>query len=376
MKCGVYVHWPFCVSKCPYCDFNSHIQKEIDVDLWKKAYLLELEYSFSKTPTHTVETIFFGGGTPSLMPPQLMEAIINKTLQLWKTSSNLEISFEANPSSVESKKFQEFRSAGANRVSLGVQSFDDEALRFLKRPHSTQEAKQAIELANSLFDRVSFDLMYARPNQTFEAWDQELKTALSFNPSHISLYQLTIEPGTAFYNSFNRGDFSLPEEIVSARLYETTNKTLFKAGLNAYEISNYAIPEQECRHNLLYWNYQDYIGIGPGAHGRRTENNKKIASRRHNAPSIWLESVLKNKHGEIETEIVTSPDIEFLLMGLRLLEGVSKADYSFYNSSPITETSKFKTLKSEQFLWESETHFGATEEGRLRLNSLLSFLIS
>jgi putative oxygen-independent coproporphyrinogen III oxidase len=372
---GVYVHWPFCVSKCPYCDFNSHIQSSIDIELWTKAYLLEIQHSFEKTSKHEIKTIFFGGGTPSLMPPQLMDKIINKVCSLWSVEKDIEITFEANPSSVESSKFQDFRKAGANRVSLGVQSFDDDALVFLKRPHSAGEAVQAIELANSLFGRVSFDLMYARPNQTLKTWRKELETALLFRPSHISLYQLTIEPGTAFYTAFHRGDFKLPEETLSAELYETTNRILSNCGLEAYEVSNYAIPGQECRHNLMYWTYQDYVGVGPGAHGRLTQNGRKIATRRHNAPSVWLDSVLANGHGEHELEVVTAPDIEFLLMGLRLTQGVSKKEYELISGVPLPNPLKFKVLQEEGEVWETESHFGVTTKGRLRLNAILNFLI-
>lgn len=375
---AVYVHWPFCVSKCPYCDFNSHVVQQIDIEQWTAAYLNELNFSHEQTPKHVVKTIFFGGGTPSLMPPVLMETIINKVQSLWACSEDLEITFEANPTSVESEKFKAFRSAGANRVSIGIQAFNDHDLKFLGRPHNLAEGIAAIEIAHRAFSRVSFDLIYARPHQTLEGWTQELETAIKYAPTHISLYQLTIEPGTAFHTMFNRGDFPLPDEGLSSDLYEATGDILNRHRFQAYEVSNYARPGEECRHNLMYWRYNDYVGIGPGAHGRITLDTIKYAKRRHRAPQLWLDACLSKSHGQHEISPLSSHEelTELMLMGMRLADGV-KLD-RFIQIAKKTPDNMFglrwQKLISESLLEERTGWIVATSKGRLKLNGILEYL--
>jgi putative oxygen-independent coproporphyrinogen III oxidase len=375
---GVYVHWPFCVSKCPYCDFNSHVIQTIDIEQWTTAYLRELDFSYQQTPHHQVQTVFFGGGTPSLMPPILMSRIINKIQTLWSCSDTLEITFEANPTSVEAEKFKAFKAAGANRVSIGIQAFNDADLKFLGRPHNLVEGIGAIELAHQSFDRVSFDLIYARPSQTLASWNKELSTALQYAPTHISLYQLTIEPGTAFHTSFSRGDFPLPDDHLSAELYELTSQVLSNKGFCAYEVSNYAVLGEECRHNLMYWEYNDYIGIGPGAHGRITVDKIKYATRRHRVPQIWLEACLKNNHGQYEILTLSSHEelMELMLMGLRLKRGIKKSRFlEISGKSPDSFfPNKWDALISEGFLCDKADRIVTTSQGRLKLNGILTFL--
>lgn len=375
---ALYVHWPFCVSKCPYCDFNSHIVQQIDIEKWSAAYKNELIFSFNQTPNHTVNTIFFGGGTPSLMPPALMAEIIDQIKSLWLCSEDLEITFEANPTSVESEKFKAFKAAGANRVSIGIQAFNDDDLKFLGRPHSLSEGIRAIEQAHNCFDRVSFDLIYARPNQTTEAWSKELKTALRYAPTHISLYQLTIEPGTAFHTMFNRGDFPLPDEALSAELYEATGSILNQHNLYAYEVSNYARAGEECRHNLMYWRYKDYVGIGPGAHGRITIDGVKYATRRHRAPQLWLDACISQQHGQHELIPLSSSEAltELMLMGLRLSEGIELSRFMELAAASPAELfqSKWHHLVSEGLIDPLENRIVATPKGRLRLNGILDYL--
>lgn len=375
---GIYVHWPFCVSKCPYCDFNSHVVKSIDINEWTTAYMHELEFSHQQTTNHRVQTIFFGGGTPSLMPPALMGAIIDKVKSLWTCSDTTEITFEANPTSVESEKFKAFKLAGANRVSIGIQAFNDADLKFLGRPHNLDEGIKAIELAHQSFDRVSFDLIYARPHQSLEAWSSELSTALTYAPTHISLYQLTIEPGTAFHTSFARGDFPLPDEHLSAELYDLTGDILGGKGFNAYEVSNYAIADEQCRHNLIYWKYDDYVGVGPGAHGRITMDGVKYATRRHRAPSMWLDGCLKNGHGQHELLPLSSYEelVELMLMGLRLQEGIELGRFIDVIQKTPSDIfgSKWNNLITEGLVSIKNEKIIPTKKGRLKLNGILDFL--
>ena len=286
---SLYIHWPFCLSKCPYCDFNSHVRQTFDEEAWQEGLLHELERYADHIKTweqpYTLQSIFFGGGTPSLMQPQTVERLIDKALQLWGRDPSLEITLEANPNSVEVQRFQALRQAGINRLSLGIQAFNDTALKQLGRQHSTQEALKALEIACDIFSRVSFDLIYARPGQTLQDWQEELIKALSFGTEHLSLYQLTIEPGTAFASLYNRGELILPDEERSADLFEMTQAVMNNSQRPAYEISNHAKKGAECRHNLTYWTYQDYIGIGPGAHGRLTCGPlKKQATRQKKTP--------------------------------------------------------------------------------------------
>lgn len=317
---GIYIHWPFCLSKCPYCDFNSHVREGVDHGRWERALVRELDYYAAQTKGRKVSSIFFGGGTPSLMSPRTVEAVINAVARHWSLSAGAEITLEANPTSVESGKFRDFRAGGINRLSLGVQALNDADLKFLGRQHSVAEALHAVELAAFFFPRFTFDLIYARPGQTMAVWQDELRQALSFAASHLSLYQLTIEQGTAFHTLYQRGDFVLPDEDGKGELYEMTQEMMEAENMPAYEISNHAKAGEESRHNLTYWRYGDYAGIGPGAHGRRGG----LATVRHKKPENWLGAVARNGNG-LRTEDRLQPAEqarEALLMGLRLQEGV------------------------------------------------------
>jgi oxygen-independent coproporphyrinogen-3 oxidase len=318
---ALYVHWPFCVSKCPYCDFNSHVREAIDQESWREALLADLAHEARETPGRRLGSIFFGGGTPSLMPPATVAALVEAAEAHWGFAPDVEITLEANPSSVEAARFAELAAAGVNRVSLGLQSLDDAALRFLGRAHDVEEALKALDTAQGVFDTVSFDLIYALPRQSAAAWEAELGRALSFGTGHLSLYQLTIEPGTRFAAMAARGELAPADPDESAALYELTRKMTAAAGLPAYEISNHARPGEESRHNLSYWRYRNYAGIGPGAHGRRNGR----ATQRHRKPENWLSALGRNGHGIVEETEIGARDarIEALLMGLRLAEGVA-----------------------------------------------------
>ncbi len=323
---ALYVHWPFCVSKCPYCDFNSHVRASVDQAEWRAALLSDLRYEAERLPVRQLGSIFFGGGTPSLMPPETVAAIIDAALRHWPAAPDLEITLEANPSSVESARFADLARAGVGRVSLGVQALNDEALAFLGRAHSVSEGLAALDTAQAHFDRVSFDLIYARPGQSLEAWHAELTRALSFGTEHLSLYQLTIEAGTRFATDVAHGVFIPADPDHAADLYEATQELTGAAGIPAYEISNHARAGAESRHNLTYWRYGDYAGIGPGAHGRRAG----LATVRHKKPENWLSAVARNSHGaQQETPLVPDEQLtEALLMGLRLREGVDLGRFS------------------------------------------------
>jgi putative oxygen-independent coproporphyrinogen III oxidase len=375
---GLYVHWPFCVSKCPYCDFNSHVRASIDEDRWKRAYLQELDRIGTLTRGRTLTSVFFGGGTPSLMSPHLVEGILSKLSHYWTLSPTLEITLEANPNSVEVQKFQDFKQAGINRVSLGVQSLRDESLKFLGRAHKAEEAISALKIMTKLFERYSFDLIYARPNQSLADWRAELGEALSLAGQHLSLYQLTIEPGTAFYTAYNRGDWALPDEEASYALYDTTYTLLKERGLNLYEVSNFATPGAESRHNLLYWRYEDYAPLGPGAHGRITQGKERSALKSWKAPETWLNAVDAGS-GVEESLILSKEDqfTEFLLMGMRLREGIERRRFeSDFCVTPemIWDPDDLKSLSEEGLLEQSSTHFKPTRAGLYALNSVLSFL--
>jgi oxygen-independent coproporphyrinogen-3 oxidase len=317
---ALYIHWPFCVSKCPYCDFNSHVREGVDTELWQNILFWDMEFEADQAARTPLESIFFGGGTPSLMPPKLVGALLKKAQLLWGFAPNIEITLEANPSSVEASKFTDLASAGINRVSLGVQSLHDEALHFLGRLHNAQEALAALETAQSVFNRVSFDLIYARPGQTLEEWQAELARALSFGTDHLSLYQLTIEPQTRFASDVRRSVFTPLDDDMSADMFELTREMTAAAGLPAYEVSNHAKVGQESRHNLTYWRYQDYAGIGPGAHGRRGG----MATMRHKKPENYITASQNQRNGISETRPLGAAEqaSEALLMGLRLTEGL------------------------------------------------------
>jgi putative oxygen-independent coproporphyrinogen III oxidase len=372
---GLYVHWPFCESKCAYCDFNSHVRDTIDHARWRAALLAELRYEAALMPGRKVASIFFGGGTPSLMQPDTVAALIEAVKSLMPVADELEITLEANPSSVEAEKFAAFAQAGINRVSLGIQSLDDEVLRFLTRRHDAREARGAIELAQRYFPRLSFDLIYARPGQSVAQWQRELADALRFNTQHLSLYQLTIEPNTGFAGSYKRGAFVLPTEDDSVALFEATQAMMADAGLPLYEISNHARPNQECRHNLIYWRYCDYIGIGPGAHGRRNAE----ATTRLKRPEAWLESVEQKQHGLAEAlslDVATRGE-EALLMGLRLADGIDADWFAKRTGCALTDVidvEQATLLEAQNLLRYTGTNLRATMSGALVLNSVIAQL--
>jgi oxygen-independent coproporphyrinogen-3 oxidase len=317
---ALYVHWPFCVSKCPYCDFNSHVRESIDQAAWREALLKDLAWEAEAWPAGPIASIFFGGGTPSLMEPATVAAMIGAAERQWGLEPGVEITLEANPSSVEAARFADLAAAGVNRVSLGLQSLDDAALRFLGRAHDSAEGLAALETAQRCFGRVSFDLIYALPEQDEGAWAAQLERALGFGTGHLSLYQLTIEPGTRFAAMAARGELEGRDPDEAAALYELTQELTASAGLPAYEISNHARPGEESRHNLAYWRYRPYLGVGPGAHGRRGGT----ATQRHRKPENWLSALERNGHGLCEETAlsVEEQSTEALLMGLRLSEGV------------------------------------------------------
>jgi oxygen-independent coproporphyrinogen-3 oxidase len=321
---GVYVHWPFCASKCPYCDFNSHVRAGIDEVRFRRAFLNELEHWAEVAPGRTVTSVFFGGGTPSLMSADTVGAVLDAVGRHWTTSVDVEITLEANPSSVEAERLRDYRAAGVNRVSLGVQSLDDAELRALGRLHTADEARAAIEIARRTFDRFSFDLIYARPGQTPEAWRRELGQALALAGRHVSLYQLTIEQGTPFAELHARGKLAVPDGDAACVLYELTQDMTECAGLPAYEISNHAVPGEESRHNLTYWRYGEYAGIGPGAHGRIVVDGIRRATSTERRPERWAATVETGEHGIVEDVPLTRAEQadEALLMGLRLAEGI------------------------------------------------------
>ncbi|HEU4651520.1 MAG TPA: radical SAM family heme chaperone HemW, partial [Croceibacterium sp.] len=320
MARALYIHWPFCLRKCPYCDFNSHVRDAVDSDAWCAALLADLRHEADLAGGEPLESVFFGGGTPSLMPPALVAALLGEAERLWGFAPGIEITLEANPSSVEAGRFAELADAGVNRVSLGLQALDDSTLRFLGRLHSADEGLAALAVAQAAFARVSFDLIYARPGQTAAAWRSELARALALGTGHLSLYQLTIEPGTRFATDVRRGAFAPLADDPAAELFAATRELTDAAGLPAYEVSNHARPGEESRHNLAYWRYRDYAGIGPGAHGRRGG----VATRRHKKPENFLEAVARNGHGLAEERVLGTAEqaAEALLMGLRLREGI------------------------------------------------------
>lgn len=378
---ALYVHWPFCASKCPYCDFNSHVREKVDQPRWAEALLRELDHFADLTPGRTLTSVFFGGGTPSLMPPSTVEAILKRADERWGLPAGTEVTLEANPTSVEADKFRAFRAAGVNRVSLGIQALNEADLKALGRRHSADEALTAIGLARSIFPRYSFDLIYARPGQTVAVWRDELSRALDHAVGHLSLYQLTIEEGTQFHTLHARGELVLPEEEVQGDLYAVTQEVLGQAGLPAYEVSNHARPGEESRHNLTYWRYGDYVGIGPGAHGRLTlPGQGKVATRTHRAPEIWLDRALAAGTGAKPFEPVAAADrlTEMLMMGLRLSEGVVLDRVMAETGRPLSDwidPSRLDGLIRHAMLIQRDGVLAATLDGRQRLNGVLSRLL-
>jgi oxygen-independent coproporphyrinogen-3 oxidase len=364
---ALYIHWPFCVSKCPYCDFNSHVRESVDQAAWRAALLADLAHEAGETPGRRLTSIFFGGGTPSLMPPATVAALIAAAERHWGFAEDIEITLEANPSSVEAARFADLAAAGVNRVSLGLQSLDDSALRFLGRAHDADEGLMALGTAQSVFGRVSFDLIYALPGQSAGAWAGELGRALSFGTSHLSLYQLTIEPGTRFAAMAAKGELAPADPDESAALYELTQAMTAAAGLPAYEISNHARPGEESRHNLAYWRYQPYAGIGPGAHGRRGGH----VIQRHKKPENWLAALARNGHGIAQENEISRADrrVEALLMGLRLAEGIEDGPDGL-------DMAAVERLVDQGLLSRGDDRLRATPSGMLLLDAILPEIVS
>lgn len=374
---GLYIHWPFCAAKCPYCDFNSHVAQRIDHGRWARAYLSELRRCAELTPGRTLRTVFFGGGTPSLMAPETVASLISEIRRLWPVANDLEITLEANPTSVEAGRFAGFRDAGVTRISMGIQSLIDDDLRRLGRMHSVDEARQAFEIARKNFPRVSFDLIYARQGQTLDGWRAELTEALAMAIDHLSLYQLTIEPGTAFGDRFARGRLrGLPDEGLSADLYEMTQELCGRQGMPAYEVSNHARDGEESRHNLIYWRYGDYLGIGPGAHGRLTLSGGRFATETPLAPAAWLDAVDGLGNGESARHLLSAEDqsAEYLMMSLRLSEGTDMDRLA--RLGHILPQAPLAHLEDLGLVQRTGPRLHATATGRLVLNGILRELLA
>jgi oxygen-independent coproporphyrinogen-3 oxidase len=378
---ALYVHWPFCLSKCPYCDFNSHVREAVDQARWRAALLSELDHYAAQTAGRRLTSIFFGGGTPSLMAPDTVAAVIARACTAWRAADDLEISLEANPTSAEANKFAAYCAAGVNRISLGVQALADDALKFLGRQHGAAEARKAIALAQRHADRVSFDLIYARPGQTVAAWQAELRAALGIGTSHLSLYQLTLEKGTPFYGAAQHGAFALPDEDTGAALFEATQETCAAAGLPGYEISNHARPGEECRHNLTYWQSGDYAGIGPGAHGRLTADGGAVwATIQQRAPEAWLAAAEAGGHAT-QSRIAVPPAermIEVLMMGLRLACGIAGDDFRRRTGQTLEQAlsaDAVNRLTGLGLIALDDGGLRASAAGRQRLNAVLAELV-
>lgn len=372
---ALYVHWPFCVSKCPYCDFNSHVRDAVDQARWRTALLTDLAHEAAMLPGRRLGSIFFGGGTPSLMPPETVAAIIDAAARAWTFDDGIEITLEANPSSVEAARFADIAAAGVNRVSLGLQALDDDALRFLGRAHGVEEGLAALATAQAAFRRVSFDLIYARPGQSLDAWEAELRRAIGFGTEHLSLYQLTIEPGTRFATLAAKGQLTIPDADTGADLFETTRAITAAAGLPAYEISNHARPGAESRHNLTYWRYRDYAGIGPGAHGRRGG----LATLRHKKPENWLTAIDRNGHGMEREDRLAPADraVEALLMGLRIGEGVNLDRIAaLADGAPPIDTAALDRIVRQGLAERSGSRLRITDAGMPVLEAILRDVVA
>ncbi|ROT95468.1 coproporphyrinogen III oxidase [Altererythrobacter sp. FM1] len=376
MAQALYIHWPFCLKKCPYCDFNSHVREGVDIALWQDALLADMRHEASLAGGEPLASIFFGGGTPSLMPPALVATLLAEAERLWGFAEGIEITLEANPSSVEADRFAGLAAAGVNRVSLGLQSLDDAALRFLGRLHNAAEGLTALTTAQACFSRVNADFIYARPGQTADGWRHELEAALALGTDHLSLYQLTIEPGTRFATDVRRGEFVPLDDDPAADLFALTRELTKQAGLPAYEVSNHARCGSESRHNLTYWRYHDYSGIGPGAHGRRNG----VATVRHKKPENWLTEIARSGHGIGEQRILGQREqaSEALLMGLRLTEGIDLADISARFALPPTDLidhDRVDFYRGLDLVWQQDSRIGVTEAGMPLLDALLGELV-
>ncbi|NUB45354.1 coproporphyrinogen III oxidase [Fertoebacter nigrum] len=372
---GLYLHWPFCQSKCPYCDFNSHVAASIDQGRWQRAYLAEIDRIGAETQGRVLNSVFFGGGTPSLMEPELVAAILERVRATWPAANDCEITLEANPGSVEAGRFAGYRDAGVNRISMGIQALNDADLHRLGRLHSVAEARAAFDVARGLFDRISFDLIYARQDQGLDDWRHELREALAMAADHLSLYQLTIEDGTAFGDRFARGRLrGLPAEELSADMYAVTQEICEAAGLPAYEVSNHARPGSESRHNLIYWRAGDYAGIGPGAHGRLTLGGVKLATEAPKAPGDWLQRVERGGHGEVPRVALDARDraFEYLMMALRLREGLDLTRYQAMGGQ--LNSSKINELVEIGMIARDDSRLWATAQGRMVLNAVITEL--
>jgi putative oxygen-independent coproporphyrinogen III oxidase len=374
---GIYVHWPFCLAKCPYCDFNSHVRhRQVDQMKYAQALVRELEHQAQLAKGKKVNSIFFGGGTPSLMQPQVIESVLAAISSLWELSKDVEISMEANPTSVEAGNFAAYRKAGVNRLSLGIQSLRDGDLKKLGRLHTAEEALEALNIAQEHFERVSFDLIYAREGQSLKDWRNELRQALKLAPEHLSLYQLTIEPDTRFEQLYMKGVLEIPDPDLARAFYDVTMELTARAGLPAYEISNHARPGAECRHNLIYWRYGDYAGVGPGAHARLSVQGKRLALVTEKHPETWLARVEKDGHACTDMEWLESEEQgdEMLLMGLRLREGIDPRRYAQIAGRPLNPR-RINMLEEQNFLERlTNGRIRATHEGWMLLDALVADL--
>lgn len=373
---ALYVHWPFCKAKCPYCDFNVHLNNREDDATWIAAYVKALDFYAAQMPPRVVESVFFGGGTPSLMPPALVAALLDRLGRHFTLAPNLEVTLEANPTSSEINKFRDFKAAGVTRLSVGVQSLVPEDLVFLGRQHSVDEGLKAIDMAQQLFDRSSFDLIYARPGQTLEAWEAELERAIALSAGHLSLYELTIEERTAFYKRHRSGEFAMPEEDLAVGFYDYTFRRMRDAGMPAYEISNYGAKGHECRYNVMTWEYRDYIGIGPGAHGRitRAADGRKYASFENRVPAPWLQSLNEQGSGVETLEILSEEDIfeETLIAGLRMTGGMPVPD----DFPERINHAMLEQFRQEGWLTLTNGRLTLTFEGLLRYDAITRALLS
>lgn len=378
MAFGLYIHWPYCQSKCPYCDFNSHVASSIDDDRWITAYRQEIQRVAQRSTNEVLNTIFIGGGTPSLMNPRIVDAIIDQAYASWRQANDIEITMEANPGSVEIDRFKAYAASGVNRVSLGIQSLEDAHLRLLGRMHGRDDGLRAVDVAQRVFDRVNIDLIYARQNQTTEDWSRELAEALSLGTGHLSLYQLTIEDGTVFSRRHSLGQLpGLPTEDSSVEMFQVTQELCRNAGLPAYEVSNHARPDQECRHNLLYWQGGGYAGVGPGAHGRLTLQDDRRATEAIRDPMAWLSAVETKGSGDLVDVTLDQDDriSESLLMGLRLTEGINVAQL-LPAGADIASWRSLNDMQDEGHIHRDGTLIRTTDQGRLLLNSVLARLLS